>query len=270
MKKKCIIVIALAAAAVLGLLVWLVLPPREPVYQGKTLTQWAVDMNDEDLFFREAVRSVGTNAIPVLLRLLRVHDPPLKVRLLSLAGKQPWFKFQHTDPHRLNYAGLIGFFVLTNRAAPAVPELIRIYQQHISPVSQGYVANILAVMGPDARMAIPMLLPDTSSTNTIVRQGAFYVLANIHENPDTLVPIFVRGLSDPSTVVQYHSARGLGNFGPAAQAGVPALIDQIRKRGIGMLIGLGSEDPALDALKKIDPAAVEKLKAELANGWPGN
>ncbi len=279
-KKKRIIVIAAMSAAVLGLLVWLVspMPPREPVYNGRTLTQLAAKGGIDQQGFREAVREIGTNAIPTLLRLLRANDSPLKVRLLGIMRRQHWFKMQHANPSDLNCAGYYGFAELRGLAAPAVPELVRIYKQYISQISQVCTADALSAIGPDAKMAVPAMLQEAVSTNANARNLGFNVLANIHDNPDVLVPLFIKGLHDSSPNVQFNSAYGLGEFGPAARAAAPALIDFIQNGGFppprfiapAMPPGHDIMTVALDALEKIDPTAAEKLTAELPKDGSGN
>src|SRR5262245_52337592 len=68
-------VLYLTAGAVLltgAFLAWLG-GPKEPVYQGKTLTQWINGANDVGIFeqteeMNAAMRAFGTNAVPFLLK----------------------------------------------------------------------------------------------------------------------------------------------------------------------------------------------------------
>ena len=256
--------------------VWLAFPGpgHEPVYQGRTLSQWAEDMETDrtggEAQFKTAVGAVGTNAIPVLLRFLRTYDSPLKVRLRDVARRLHVFHVRRASALTLNLAGAAGFSQLTNRAAAAVPELVRIYEQDISFDSKFGTVESLSFIGPDARLAVPALLRDTGSTDADVRQNAYSALAFIHDNPDALVPVFTKGLGDTSGWIQYYSAIGLWKFGPAARTAVPALVEFLHR-----VPPAGSKNPdiggtALGALESIDPAAAEKLKAELATEGPGN
>src|SRR4030095_15746165 len=72
---------SVALAAGLILIVLLLPAPREPVHQGKPLTEWlgGFDHNYESTNYsasRAAIRAMGTNALPFLIRYLRAKDPP--------------------------------------------------------------------------------------------------------------------------------------------------------------------------------------------------
>jgi hypothetical protein len=60
--------------------IWLLLPPREPSYQGRPASQWMADMSRsvaDDAKMRmteDAIRNIGTNAVPFVLRELRVKE----------------------------------------------------------------------------------------------------------------------------------------------------------------------------------------------------
>jgi hypothetical protein len=94
MGQKRHILLAALLVAVLGGLAWLVLRPGEGelVYQGKPLSFWieryASDRSKVERQEAEiAVRHIGTNAIPTLLRMLQARDSALKLKLVALAKK---------------------------------------------------------------------------------------------------------------------------------------------------------------------------------------
>ena len=73
-RRKRVILLACGVLA-LGLL-WQVLRDREPSYQGRTLSEWVEQVgpaylwNDSDEEVK-AVRAIGTNAIPTILKWIR-------------------------------------------------------------------------------------------------------------------------------------------------------------------------------------------------------
>src|ERR1700687_4598345 len=102
--KKTAIVMMSLLVAVIGGLLYLALPPREPSYQGKPLSYWlakceevgtiSADTKDpKERECREAIRHIGTNAIPALLRKLQAKDSALKSQLIYLIEKQDYFHF---------------------------------------------------------------------------------------------------------------------------------------------------------------------------------
>ncbi len=76
-------VFAVLLVAMVGVIVWQVLGDREPVYQGKRLSDWLLSYNvvfassDSEEKLRqwteadEAMRQMGINAVPALLLLFR-------------------------------------------------------------------------------------------------------------------------------------------------------------------------------------------------------
>ena len=64
------------------------LRPREPVYQGKRLSEWLADFNRAgrgqiDQAAERAIRQIGTNALPFLLTDLSTLDSPYKLALMQ-------------------------------------------------------------------------------------------------------------------------------------------------------------------------------------------
>jgi hypothetical protein len=94
MRNRVHVVLSALFLAVVGLAMWQGLRRHEqgPVYQGKGLRTWAreysLNLNTgipESVKKREAaeaaIRGIGTNAIPALLRMLRERDSAMKCRL---------------------------------------------------------------------------------------------------------------------------------------------------------------------------------------------
>ena len=93
MLKRVQITLAVVLVTLAGVMGWQGLRLREPVYQGRRLSDWlAVYKMDglagveswqvrvEQQNADEAVRHAGTNALPLLLRMLRVTDSALKIK----------------------------------------------------------------------------------------------------------------------------------------------------------------------------------------------
>ena len=97
MKKRRLILLAivLGISAVILVVQWR--SRREPVYQGKTVTAWARDLNGPDPQARSnagvALHAMGTAAVPFLVQSLNRRDPIFKQPFISLAPKLPlWFR----------------------------------------------------------------------------------------------------------------------------------------------------------------------------------
>src|SRR6266540_803543 len=84
-----------ASVAVLGYALW----PREPRWQGRSLSSWLVDLTADKpqgtrIAAAAAVRLVGTNAVPFLLDWMRAPEvePQWKLRLQAWLSRQSLIK----------------------------------------------------------------------------------------------------------------------------------------------------------------------------------
>ena len=202
MRKLVYIALAILFAALVSVVDWQVLRLREPVYRGKRLSIWLnayriyglagvetwqvrVEQQEAD----EAVRQIGTNALPTLLRMLRANDSALKVKLMDLAARQHFIHINYTPADELNYRACSAFGVLRAKAQSAVPALISIYEQNISLASQFYVSRALIAIGPGAtRTAIPSFLRGAANSNALVRKFAVRASRRSMTNPHWSCP----------------------------------------------------------------------------------
>jgi hypothetical protein len=244
-----------ALLALLGGLTWMAWlrkEPSEPVYRGKRLSEWLANNNQgSSPETDEAVRRMGTNAIPTLLRMLQARDSSLTTWLLRLARKQHLMKFDHTGDFMKNAHAAHAFDILGADARDAVPELIKILDQNISVHSRNYTAWALGGIGPPAAKAVPTLLRATADTN-YVRRGAIYALGKIRAQPELVVPALTNLLTGPDPNVRAITISSLELFGSDAKSAVPALAQSLN-------------DPtprvrklAESALQKIDPEAAAR------------
>lgn len=100
MPKRVQIALAVLLVAIVGVMMWEVLREREPVYQGKSLSQWLEEYNQNFLFLNSPIRAqaksavgqIGTNALPILLEWTAKKDSILKKELMALAKRQSLVK----------------------------------------------------------------------------------------------------------------------------------------------------------------------------------
>lgn len=278
MGKKRRILFAVLALAVLGGMAWMILRPVEPVYQGKPLSAWLENLDfgganqsaQRSEAAKTAIQNMGTNAIPIMLQLLRTRpDSPWKIRLLALAQKQHIIKInQHVEPIRRYFEAVSGFKALGPRAVGAVPKLMKIYDQN--PEAQSCIAMILGSIGPDARAAVPVLLRGALSTNEELRCFSLYALGDIGAEPNLVVPVFINALQDPRPQIQYPAASGLVAFGTNARPAVPALVKLIGSKAPPAMTNNADfnlfqsvKTVALQILEEIDPEAAAKALINL-------
>jgi hypothetical protein len=249
MSKKGRLYLAAAAGSLMAALAWTLLhalaPPAEPVYHGKPLSYWLQGIgsrSDAEPTESEAIaamRQAGTNAIPTLLWMLRVHDSPLKTKLLAFASKQHFIKIQHTNPYTLNEEAFLGFQTLGPNAVIAVPELIKILEQNVSLSSENFTARSLAVIGPPARAAVPVLLRIATDPNVSDHSDALWALGLIHDDPHEVVPVLIRALDSPSEPDKLFAAISIGRFHDDVGPAVPALVRILRSSQSARIVRSG-------------------------------
>ncbi|MBI3850319.1 MAG: hypothetical protein HY298_08530 [Verrucomicrobia bacterium] len=106
-KRKCIALLFLFGIVAAAISLHGFLRQREPKYQGKTLTAWLkVGGHGEGLEDKpaiEAVRKMGTNAIPFLLDMVRAKDSRFKLKLTDWTyGHVPYVSHCMSEQRMLN------------------------------------------------------------------------------------------------------------------------------------------------------------------------
>ena len=242
---------------------------NEPRYEGKRLSTWmkgfwpraglgfVMPLSEEPEYVKavEALRSVGTNATPTLLKMLRASDPPWKVKLMGLANRQKFIPIRFESAAEQNVLASMAFREFEG-ASNAVPDLIQIYHENHSEFSQHSVVSVLGSIGPAAELAVPSLIPAAVHGNGSIRGNAIAALGGIHARPDLVIPVLTNALLDPDLMIRSAAASGLGQFGGQARSAIPALVELLKYNDEN-----GSR-AAAGALEQIDPeAAAEALKA---------
>jgi hypothetical protein len=178
----------------------------EPLYKGKPLTSWlelyspGPDRNFiEDLKqANEAVRSLGTNAIPTLLQMLRI------------TGQDPVIAAER------NHQGAMGLQALGQTAQSAVPAVIQIYEARLSPSSERWSSYALGAIGPAAKEAIPALLRGATNADPQSRQNSLIALASMHTEPALVVAALTNAFRDEDGNVRLWACNRFGLLGNEA------------------------------------------------------
>lgn len=155
MKRRRIILISAAVLLVAGVVVCCLTGPTEPTYKGRKLTSYLrgpweqVDgQQDDNPHFGPdvaAIRAIGTNGIPTLLRLVAAHDPPWKARAISWLNSQKIIHMDIRDARRRRELGVLGFYILGEIAIPAVPELVGLTHHRDPAIRMAALQSLLDV-----------------------------------------------------------------------------------------------------------------------------
>jgi HEAT repeat protein len=226
LKKRLLVFLAVIAfCAFVGILVSS-LNSRVPIYQGKTVKTWLLRFSAQDPNGRQeaeaAFRTLGTNAVPELVRLLRADDARWRKLIWSHSSR---------IPRRLRWP-------VMRRVSPLNAYLIR-------PAA----ARALALLGPGAAAAEPNLVRALQDKVNGTYWEAGTALGRIGRQS---VADLTAALRDPDTLVRCAAAHGLGEVGPDAAPAVPALL-QMQSQGT-----LNEQGIAAQSLAKISPQPVAR------------
>lgn len=185
--------IALAVVVLgLGLAVYCVMP-REPSYQGQTVSEWLTQC--DSLVGRNAISNIGAAALPYIISELEVKDPAWKTKLIEWWNKQGLIQFKFTTDRVRRYRAIRACQALGPLAKPAIPALG-------TALSYGSSEAIQALEKFGAE-AIPALTRGIMSTNP------------------------------PLCGLPYGTALTLKKFGAKAKGAVPQLIWAFENQPIG-------------------------------------
>jgi hypothetical protein len=196
-------VLCLVTAVALLAAAFLVVPrgSKEPVYQGKTLTQWINEAHDVGIFEQTeetdaAMSAFGTNAVPFLLNEFTRPIRRWRGRLYAWVNGHPSVKIHlRTDEARVRVGGL-GLILLGTNAAPALPVLARYLDD---PHRRGFVRDMFYCQG-DA--ALPYLAAAFASTNAAAITNVLVVLQYMAHRSVAAQEAFAAALSHPSPTVR--------------------------------------------------------------------
>jgi hypothetical protein len=258
MRKRVHFALAVLLVILAGGSTWQGLREREPVYQGKRLSFWlesvykAVGNQDGVDRAEQAIRHIGTNALPALIEGLHARYTPLKQTMVEWVQKQKLVHFSFKSAYQRRFEAILGYEALGPLASAQVPSLMDTLTNDPSPDVRQDAAQALAAIGPEARLAASALFHAAKDTNNGVRNRAFIALGRIRPDPHLTVPVLVAGLDDPNPTARGNAAIALGRYGPEARQAIPALIRMLSDPHQHV------RDLATNSLKQIDPEAAAK------------
>lgn len=279
-----------------------------PEFEGRKLADWVNDLsfpeagpseaprskldNDKHEAALKAVASIGTNALPLALRLCRVENSTFELKLMNWCDDfNQQQKRLHLDPEvtpaQIEWQrGLNIFRTLGPNAAPAIATLIDYLGNPDSAAAQNATAAfryigpesipplqvaltnsnpniaLLAIFSlsrfdADARSATPLLEKYIQSGNAELADVAAYTFAKINDDPVVIVPVLREYLKRPASHPRSEVFSKLGSCGTNAISAVPALVAIIESNQ-----QLGLIPRAMAALAQIDPDKANYLRAQ--------
>ena len=204
---------------------------REPEYGGKRLSEW-VDIyavthliagwGSENREAVAAIRQLGTNAVPHLLKWIRYEVPPWKTTFDGIADRAPW---------RLKPAWMFS------------DKRVRLAE---------HAAWVFEVLGPDGEGAIPKLtqLLDESGSFDCERRAITALLSIGAAGRGPVLTVITNNRANRELALC--ALRSIGMSETDAGPGIPSLPRLLRDSDWNM------RSFATNALLKIDPVALER------------
>lgn len=238
--------VLLLAAAVLfvAVLCAVIFHDREPMYQGKSLSDWIVVTAEHprDEHAHQVVRQLGSNNVPVLLEWLRRQDHPT-VRGLALKSKAQaieWLEahavkkpMQHKWPKdwKSSYQSMAmtAFDELGPSAKEAIPTLIKMLDETDSktgePSKVAYAAFCsLTCLAPDSIQPLTQALESTNRQVGFMAAGA---LDWIGPRAKAAIPVLKKLLTNEDLEIWLQAANVMGDLGGDPEEFVPVLIEAV-------------------------------------------
>lgn len=303
MRKRTKVLLLVGCLAAASALILCGIHQQEPHYQGRSLSHWlhiyAKDMfvhhhgeepppDEEQIQAAEAVRHIGTNALPLLLTHLAYEPSPLTLKCLQKLADLPQRCVPRVLFRKVLQAeeSIVGFEILGPVASPAIPRLATLAKDpihnraaeratlalgYIGPQSlpalldvitntQGYARyraiTRLGTFGTNATPALPLLLQDLQASDNRVASGAASTLGRLALAPNVVVPELTKCLQSSNPLLRSAAVSSLGKFGSVARPATSQVCQRLADSAEDV------REQATNALLKIAPEVLTNTPAQ--------
>ena len=271
----------------------------EPSYNGKPLSEWLLILKiggtsagervADDTEAREAVRQIGTNAIPTLLDILGANDQSKGWVLSKLKSKG--FREMYHNPNvptdDLHDTGVMAFGLLGTNAIPAIPKIKKLLGDwktcsgaaevlaNLGPAGWDALTNglynsddnvrgvTLEVIGSkstmDSNVVARIMIAALKYPDMVNRTTAIRYLGG--KDPAVAIPVLLPLLDNPKDYDYTVVGLSLSSYGAAAKSAVPKLLSLYTNHWNIELMW---------ALKAIDMDAAAQAEQLMVNSGPLN
>src|SRR5260221_130637 len=230
-KRRVYFILGVVSVVLAGVLVAVFRREREPEYGGKRLSKWVKGYSPTYAFMSEsaqkptaeeaanAIRHIGTNALPYLLECIQYEPPPWKAKLWTVTDKlfrrspgTSWLSDKRILRAESACYALIG---LGPDVEGVVEGLTKVLNDPNALSSEARAAAALVSLG---KAGLPPLLSVLTNQQSTARQK--YVVAldigTLGTNGTSAVPALRLLVSDPDINVRTIATNVLGKLDPQA------------------------------------------------------
>jgi hypothetical protein len=258
-------------AGVAGVLIYRETFPNDPVYKGKRLSQHLERVNG-GLFLggmnidasgeypnvpapprvhydgypsaevREAIAMEGTNAIPMLLRMLRSKDLPYRTWLHELAYKHALVAILIRPKGPQAFANQVraaaAFDMLGASAADAAPQVVPLLHDPDTALAALVVLAAIRPTRVEDILAITNVLgiqklPSNMGPPGLLHAAALLTLASFGEQAEGATPILMKSLSSTDRYVRAAAAVALARMRAEPEKVVPQIMNEVADLSVG-------------------------------------
>ena len=148
--------------------------PREPRFDGRSLTYWAARLNQPEA--QQALTAIGTNALPLLIEWLDEEPTRFDAWMWSINNRLPSSLRPNPWPfgtRKFIAEQALGF--LGTNAIPAIPDLIRAFDWKWAGGAPAFGREALSGIGPSAIPALMKALEEDSERSHYVVSTLVYM-----------------------------------------------------------------------------------------------
>ena len=264
LKRHKLILSLLIGAAVAGGYFGFQTRAHEPSYNSRSLSDWLVGMtnyngDDDTAQAAEAIRQIGTNALPYLVQYIRYTPSPVRLKtaeVIAALGKRlgRGWRLRGSRSEARAQGAFDALAILGPAAAGTIPDLMqlaadtgdlhrpslaistlgRLGAQGLPPLLailtnqqsrlRPQAALSLSSLGTNDYPAVTILIDYLREPNAHLAWSAAMSLGKLRQEPSLVVPALMTALQDPRPRVRWLAAEALGQFGDQAGFMVPALV----------------------------------------------
>ena len=167
----------------------------------------------------EAIRHIGTNALPYLLKWFRYETPEWKTNYYRavnslVRGSNPDWTFTYQRDLGATYA-FLAFYALGPQAKPAIPKLTRMLNDQNDPANAHAAAAVLGLLGDDGLRPLVAVLTN-QQREPILRSNVAWQISILATNKALAIPALVSILEDPDSDVRAAATNALLKIDPQA------------------------------------------------------
>jgi HEAT repeat protein len=187
----------------------------EPVYRGKTVSQWFERLDDGMPTYKDenqeneamaALGALGQEAVPYLMKQFSTHNSKLPDFVARILSRDNDRKERHRNQA---YVVLMRF---GPKAERAVPELLRLAHDKQFPDREGAV-KLLGAIRSQPRTVVPLIMDLLHDTNRLVQRDAIMALGKYGTNGALASPALKQLLTNEHSVTRMAAATALVGVG---------------------------------------------------------